>query len=193
MKIRRVSDLVTFLEVQGDSPETLSRKLKISNMTIRRLLRKPHDTVIPGKYHAAFDAVSSPETEMVPFLASHFTKIPDETSFDGLLIELEKAGEGVQDLEKLKRDVDTKYKDKNIGKELRDNVALVLKSIFSKDLPLKYRAICVGAILYFINPIDLIPDTIPVIGYLDDFAVLTLVATLILKGKSGEKESDQGG
>jgi len=30
-----------------------------------------------------------------------------------------------------------------------------------------------GGLLYFILPTDLIPDFIPVIGYLDDLAVLT--------------------
>jgi uncharacterized membrane protein YkvA (DUF1232 family) len=30
----------------------------------------------------------------------------------------------------------------------------------------------IGAIVYFVNPFDAIPDFIPVIGYLDDAAVI---------------------
>jgi uncharacterized membrane protein YkvA (DUF1232 family) len=33
-----------------------------------------------------------------------------------------------------------------------------------------------AAILYFLNPLDLIPDNIPVLGMLDDAAVIALVA-----------------
>jgi len=36
------------------------------------------------------------------------------------------------------------------------------------------KAIIIGSLGYFISPIDLIPDTIPVIGYLDDVSVLML-------------------
>jgi uncharacterized membrane protein YkvA (DUF1232 family) len=187
MKIRRVSDRGAFLKAKGDSPESLARKLKISNMTIRRLLKKADDTAIPDKYHAALDALSSSENRLAAPWPEFSVKIPTESSFGELLVELEKSGEDVKDLEKLQRDVTSKYDDKNIGTELRDKVALVLKSIFSKDLWLKQRAICIGALLYFLNPIDLIPDTIPVIGYLDDFAVLSLVGTLLLKRSPAEK------
>ena len=36
------------------------------------------------------------------------------------------------------------------------------------------KAIIIGSLGYFISPIDLIPDTIPVIGYLDDVSILML-------------------
>jgi uncharacterized membrane protein YkvA (DUF1232 family) len=35
------------------------------------------------------------------------------------------------------------------------------------------------AIIYFVNPFDLIPDFIPVIGYLDDVAVIALAVASI--------------
>ena len=42
-------------------------------------------------------------------------------------------------------------------------------------LPPASVAMIGGGLLYFILPVDLIPDFIPVIGYLDDLAVLTTI------------------
>ena len=46
----------------------------------------------------------------------------------------------------------------------------------SEETPLKAKILLVLAIVYFLSPIDLIPDFIPIIGYLDD---LVIVPTLI--------------
>ena len=35
------------------------------------------------------------------------------------------------------------------------------------------KAIVVGALIYFISPIDTIPDLAPLVGYLDDLGVIT--------------------
>ncbi len=37
------------------------------------------------------------------------------------------------------------------------------------------KAIVVGALIYFISPIDTIPDLAPLFGYLDDLGVITAV------------------
>ena len=42
----------------------------------------------------------------------------------------------------------------------------------SPDVLLKDKAMIIGALGYFILPIDLIPDFIPVVGYADDMAAL---------------------
>jgi len=47
------------------------------------------------------------------------------------------------------------------------------------DLPWKTVAFIAFAILYLINPIDLIPDFIPVLGWLDDAAVMAAAASAI--------------
>lgn len=48
-----------------------------------------------------------------------------------------------------------------------------------KDCPLKVRAAILAALAYFVSPIDVIPDLIPILGYTDDLAVLTaLLETL---------------
>ena len=44
-----------------------------------------------------------------------------------------------------------------------------------RKIPLRILISIVATILYVLSPIDLIPDYIPVIGYLDDVAVITFV------------------
>ncbi|MBW8036551.1 MAG: DUF1232 domain-containing protein [Planctomycetes bacterium] len=44
-----------------------------------------------------------------------------------------------------------------------------------KDVPMKVILLMISAIIYFLMPFDLIPDFIPVAGYLDDAAVLAYV------------------
>jgi uncharacterized membrane protein YkvA (DUF1232 family) len=43
---------------------------------------------------------------------------------------------------------------------------------FDRQTPFHVKAVLLGAIAYFVLPTDLIPDYIPVIGYVDDAAVL---------------------
>ena len=39
------------------------------------------------------------------------------------------------------------------------------------------RAIAYGALGYFISPLDIIPDSMPIIGYLDDFYILKMACS----------------
>jgi uncharacterized membrane protein YkvA (DUF1232 family) len=47
------------------------------------------------------------------------------------------------------------------------------------QLPWKSVAAITAALLYFINPLDIVPDFIPVIGYLDDVVVIGACLKLI--------------
>ena len=44
-----------------------------------------------------------------------------------------------------------------------------------KDISTKSVVIFIGAILYFLNPFDAIPDLTPLIGYFDDVSVIAWV------------------
>ncbi len=43
-----------------------------------------------------------------------------------------------------------------------------------KEVPWNVIASIVGAVVYFVSPIDVIPDFIPLVGYLDDALVIKL-------------------
>jgi uncharacterized membrane protein YkvA (DUF1232 family) len=44
---------------------------------------------------------------------------------------------------------------------------------------------------YLLNPIDLIPDVIPVIGYLDDVVIAALVLRWVAKGREPQEEASE--
>jgi len=47
--------------------------------------------------------------------------------------------------------------------------------------PAAVRWLCLAIIAYLLSPIDLIPDFIPVIGYLDDVILLPLAIALLIR------------
>lgn len=48
-----------------------------------------------------------------------------------------------------------------------------------RDLPWKSLVYIVGAIIYFVNPVDLIPDVLAGIGFIDDAAVAAAVVRAV--------------
>ncbi len=79
--------------------------------------------------------------------------------------------------------MDPSYSQESFWKKLRENAkkagkkvvydALVLHyAVQSPDTPNWAKAVCLSALVYFIVPVDAIPDIIPGAGYIDDAAVL---------------------
>ena len=48
-------------------------------------------------------------------------------------------------------------------------------------VPLRIKVVILLVIAYLLSPIDLIPDFIPVIGYLDDFLLITVGIPILIK------------
>ncbi|MBI3556866.1 MAG: DUF1232 domain-containing protein [Deltaproteobacteria bacterium] len=166
-----VGQLRGYLASSKQSPEQLADKLQISNMTIRRLLQKPDASEIPAKYCLHFQQVLT---------------LP-QGDFSDLLDDLAVKGSTYENLETLKGELEEKLKDQRITGEFRSKIKLVARSAFSSGT-LKTKALCVGALLYLINPFDLIPDALGPIGYLDDFAVITMVCGVLARNKKQRPE-----
>jgi len=50
---------------------------------------------------------------------------------------------------------------------------------FDRATPFQVKATLVGAIAYFVLPVDAIPDVLPVLGFTDDAAVLATAIKLV--------------
>ena len=50
---------------------------------------------------------------------------------------------------------------------------------FDQDTPRHVQAALLGALAYFVLPVDLVPDILPVLGYADDAAVLATALRLV--------------
>lgn len=65
-------------------------------------------------------------------------------------------------------------------------VLLLYYVLKDTSTPKQYKAMIIGALGYFILPLDLIPDVVPVVGYTDDIAALAGVLVAVAKCVSPE-------
>lgn len=69
---------------------------------------------------------------------------------------------------------------KRRAKQLKTDIPAVFLSLKSKDTPLAAKILAGITIGYALSPIDLIPDFIPVLGYLDDLLILPALVALTI-------------
>lgn len=65
------------------------------------------------------------------------------------------------------------------GKTVVKNALILYYLMLDPNVPFQYKAMIMGALGYFILPVDLVPDFIPVAGYADDAAVLVALIKLL--------------
>ena len=75
---------------------------------------------------------------------------------------------------------------KRAGNKLLYPAFVLYNAYKSKEVSVKDKAIIIGALGYFILPKDLISDFLPIIGFTDDFAVLTLAIRSLKKSITPE-------
>jgi len=63
----------------------------------------------------------------------------------------------------------------------RQEVLALYFAVQDKRTPLRVKILVFLALLYLIDPIDLIPDVIPVFGYLDDLIIVPLLLHLAFR------------
>ena len=64
---------------------------------------------------------------------------------------------------------------------LRRDVAGLVLAVRDPRTPLAARIIAALVVAYALSPIDLIPDFVPVLGYLDDLIIVPLGLALVLR------------
>ncbi len=70
---------------------------------------------------------------------------------------------------------------KERAKQLKTDIPAVFLCLKSKDTPLVAKILAAITIGYALSPIDLIPDFIPVLGYLDDIIILPALIALTIR------------
>ena len=50
---------------------------------------------------------------------------------------------------------------------------------FDRDTPMQVKAALVGALAYFVLPLDVMPDVMPLLGFADDAAILATALRLV--------------
>ena len=70
---------------------------------------------------------------------------------------------------------------KERARKLKTDLPAVFLALKKKETPVYAKILAGVTILYALSPIDLIPDFIPVLGYLDDLIILPALVALAVK------------
>ena len=70
---------------------------------------------------------------------------------------------------------------KKHAEKLKSEVPAVFLALKDKETPIVAKIFAGMTIVYALSPIDLIPDFVPVLGYLDDLLILPLLVALAVK------------
>jgi uncharacterized membrane protein YkvA (DUF1232 family) len=63
----------------------------------------------------------------------------------------------------------------------RRELKLTWAMVRSPLAPLRSKLLAIGAVLYVVSPIDLVPDVAPILGWIDDAAIFAGLIALSLK------------
>ena len=70
---------------------------------------------------------------------------------------------------------------KERAKQLKTDIPAVFIALRKKETPILAKILAGVTVAYALSPIDLIPDFIPILGYLDDVILLPFLIALTIK------------
>lgn len=70
---------------------------------------------------------------------------------------------------------------KERAQKLKTDIPAVFLALKHRRTPLLAKVLAAAAVCYMLSPVDLIPDFIPVLGYLDDLILLPALIALTIK------------
>ncbi len=197
------SQLLILLKETGYSPEELGKQIGLSGMTLRRWMKKAEQTSIPvvyvpairetclrliseGRLNPASEAVQSILASALPSgdYAAAIQNLGLDAEFgedrtisgDRILTGLVQIGAQSKKQADVEKNCGKVFSFKDMGKDWSERISALWTIIHSDTVTLPEKFIAYGALFYLLTPIDFIPDTIPFLGLVDDFAVLGLAA-----------------
>ncbi|HTB34349.1 MAG TPA: YkvA family protein [bacterium] len=203
----QISHLLTLMDEAELSPEALAERLGVSNMSVRRWMKQPAKKAIPAIYGKAtedcvyqlmiegrLEATSGSaqwaiqQSRNLPFHASLSrlgfsadlkTVVPGQD--DRFMTVLSQIGSNTAH----RAEVDASKKQiggfKRLGARWSGLIGTLQAALRSKRVRPVDKLVAYGALFYLVCPFDLIPDSIPVFGLMDDYAVLSLAAAYLLE------------
>ncbi len=75
---------------------------------------------------------------------------------------------------------------KERAQSLKRDIPAIFLALKDKDTPISAKVLAGITVCYALSPVDLIPDFIPVLGYLDDLILLPALIALTVKLIPGE-------
>lgn len=79
----------------------------------------------------------------------------------------------------VRENFDEKVKSLRGGIRLAKHVLALFRYMTDEAIPWYKKSVVVAALVYFMMPVDAIPDMLPLIGYLDDFGVIAAVLAFL--------------
>ena len=70
---------------------------------------------------------------------------------------------------------------KEKARQLKTEIPAIYLALKTKETPFLAKALAFVTIVYALSPIDLVPDFIPLFGYLDDVIILPFLVLLTMK------------
>lgn len=70
---------------------------------------------------------------------------------------------------------------KERAKKLKTDIPAIFLALKDKETPVAAKLVAAVTVAYALSPIDLIPDFIPVLGYLDDVILLPALVALTVR------------
>lgn len=70
---------------------------------------------------------------------------------------------------------------KTRAQKLKTDIPAIFLTLKDKDTPILAKIFAGITVAYALSPIDLVPDFIPVLGYLDDVIILPVLVALTIK------------
>ena len=203
------SNLITLLSDAKLSPEELGRMSGVSGMTIRRWIEKPSRKQLPPLYDnairdAVFKLVIEGRLDSESYIArqvfSRSGRLAQDAAIkalgfpsgmtgnfenqqDEVVSGLAKVGSLESRRQKVELSKGRLPAYKRMGKQWSERITTLTKIISSKKLAALDKFPAYGALFYLIMTFDLIPDTIPVFGLMDDFTILGIAVAYYARRK----------
>jgi uncharacterized membrane protein YkvA (DUF1232 family) len=65
--------------------------------------------------------------------------------------------------------------------QFRDELMLLWRAFLAPETPVWLKALMLLVPAYLLNPLDIIPDFIPIVGWLDDAVIIPLLVGLLVR------------